>query len=33
MAAAVLMAPYFFLSGLGGEFADRYDKAHGGGSG
>jgi acyl-[acyl-carrier-protein]-phospholipid O-acyltransferase / long-chain-fatty-acid--[acyl-carrier-protein] ligase len=27
LAPAVLMAPYFFLSGLGGEFADRYDKA------
>jgi acyl-[acyl-carrier-protein]-phospholipid O-acyltransferase / long-chain-fatty-acid--[acyl-carrier-protein] ligase len=26
-AAAVFIAPYFFLSGLGGEFADRYDKA------
>ncbi len=26
VATAVLMAPYFFLSGLGGEFADRYDK-------
>jgi len=27
LAAAVFIAPYFFLSGLGGEFADRYDKA------
>jgi acyl-[acyl-carrier-protein]-phospholipid O-acyltransferase/long-chain-fatty-acid--[acyl-carrier-protein] ligase len=27
MASAVLIAPYFFLSGLGGELADRYDKA------
>ena len=26
-AAAVFIAPYFFLSGLGGEFADRYDKS------
>src|ERR1700734_1385915 len=26
-AAAVFIAPYFFLSGLGGELADRYDKA------
>ena len=24
---AVFIAPYFFLSGLGGELADRYDKA------
>src|SRR6202140_3152642 len=27
LAAAVFIAPYFFLSGLGGEFADRHDKA------
>jgi acyl-[acyl-carrier-protein]-phospholipid O-acyltransferase / long-chain-fatty-acid--[acyl-carrier-protein] ligase len=27
LAAAVFIAPYFFLSALGGEFADRYDKA------
>jgi acyl-[acyl-carrier-protein]-phospholipid O-acyltransferase / long-chain-fatty-acid--[acyl-carrier-protein] ligase len=27
LAAAVLMAPFFFLSGLGGELADRYDKS------
>ena len=27
LAAAVFIAPYFFLSGLGGELADRYDKA------
>ncbi|HEY6859809.1 MAG TPA: acyl-[ACP]--phospholipid O-acyltransferase [Pseudolabrys sp.] len=27
LAAAVFIAPYFFLSGLGGEMADRYDKA------
>ena len=27
LAAAAFIAPYFFLSGLGGEFADRYDKA------
>ena len=26
-ASAIFIAPYFFLSGLGGEFADRYDKA------
>ena len=26
-ASAVFIAPYFILSGLGGEFADRYDKA------
>jgi acyl-[acyl-carrier-protein]-phospholipid O-acyltransferase/long-chain-fatty-acid--[acyl-carrier-protein] ligase len=26
-ASAVFIAPYFFLSALGGEFADRYDKA------
>ncbi|MGC1826739.1 MAG: MFS transporter, partial [Pseudolabrys sp.] len=26
-ASAVFIAPYFFLSGLGGELADRYDKA------
>ncbi len=26
VATAVLMAPYFFLSGRGGEFADRYDR-------
>jgi MFS family permease len=26
-AGAVFIAPYFFLSALGGEFADRYDKA------
>jgi acyl-[acyl-carrier-protein]-phospholipid O-acyltransferase/long-chain-fatty-acid--[acyl-carrier-protein] ligase len=27
LAAAIFIAPYFFLSGLGGEFADRHDKA------
>src|SRR5215208_918949 len=27
LAAAVFIAPYFFLSALGGEMADRYDKA------
>ena len=27
LAAAVFIAPYFFLSGLGGELADRHDKA------
>src|SRR5258708_1221588 len=27
LASATFIAPYFFLSGLGGEFADRYDKA------
>ena len=27
LAAAVFIAPYFFLSGFGGEMADRYDKA------
>jgi acyl-[acyl-carrier-protein]-phospholipid O-acyltransferase/long-chain-fatty-acid--[acyl-carrier-protein] ligase len=27
LASAVFIAPYFFLSGLGGEMADRYDKA------
>ncbi len=27
LAGAVLIAPFFFLSGLGGELADRYDKA------
>ena len=27
LAAAIFIAPYFFLSGLGGELADRYDKA------
>ncbi|HEX3708497.1 MAG TPA: MFS transporter [Pseudolabrys sp.] len=27
LAGAVFIAPYFFLSGLGGEIADRYDKA------
>jgi hypothetical protein len=26
-ASAVFIAPYFFLSALGGQFADRYDKA------
>src|SRR5215469_7426787 len=26
-ASAVFIAPYFFLSALGGELADRYDKA------
>lgn len=26
-ASAIFIAPYFFLSGLGGELADRYDKA------
>src|SRR6476661_3594802 len=28
LAAAVFIAPYFFLSALGGEMADRYDKAY-----
>jgi acyl-[acyl-carrier-protein]-phospholipid O-acyltransferase/long-chain-fatty-acid--[acyl-carrier-protein] ligase len=27
LAGATLIAPFFFLSGLGGEMADRYDKA------
>ena len=27
LAAAVFIVPYFFLSALGGEMADRYDKA------
>ena len=27
LAAAVFIAPYFFLSALGGQIADRYDKA------
>ncbi len=27
LTAAVFISPYFFLSGLGGELADRYDKA------
>ena len=27
LAAAVFIAPYFFLSALGGEVADRFDKA------
>ena len=27
LAGAVLMAPFFIFSGIGGEFADRYDKA------
>jgi acyl-[acyl-carrier-protein]-phospholipid O-acyltransferase/long-chain-fatty-acid--[acyl-carrier-protein] ligase len=27
MASAIFIAPYFFLSALGGELADRYDKA------
>src|SRR4051812_43633301 len=27
LAAAVFIAPYFFLSGLGGQLADRYDKS------
>src|ERR1700749_470948 len=27
LAAAVFIAPYFFLSALGGEIADRHDKA------
>src|SRR5215475_11489031 len=27
LAAAIFIAPYFFLSALGGEIADRYDKA------
>src|ERR1700716_976595 len=27
LAAAVFIAPYFFLSALGGQLADRYDKA------
>ena len=26
LAAAVFIAPYFFLSALGGEMADRYDR-------
>src|SRR5436190_1706534 len=27
LAGAVLVAPFFLFSGIGGEFADRYDKA------
>jgi acyl-[acyl-carrier-protein]-phospholipid O-acyltransferase/long-chain-fatty-acid--[acyl-carrier-protein] ligase len=27
LASAIFIAPYFFFSGLGGELADRYDKA------
>src|ERR1700681_3812716 len=27
LAAAIFIAPYFFLSALGGEVADRFDKA------
>src|SRR5689334_21684739 len=27
LASAIFIAPYFFLSALGGQFADRYDKA------
>ena len=27
LAGATLIAPFFFLSGLGGELADRYDKS------
>src|SRR4051812_33374686 len=27
LTAAVFIAPYFFLSGLGGEMADRFDKS------
>src|SRR5262249_54459895 len=27
LAAATFIAPYFFLSGFGGEMADRYDKS------
>jgi acyl-[acyl-carrier-protein]-phospholipid O-acyltransferase / long-chain-fatty-acid--[acyl-carrier-protein] ligase len=27
LASAIFIAPYFFMSGLGGELADRYDKA------
>src|ERR1700729_1457985 len=27
LASATFIGPYFFLSGLGGEFADRFDKA------
>ncbi|MHB2169851.1 acyl-[ACP]--phospholipid O-acyltransferase [Alsobacter sp. R-9] len=27
LAGAIFIAPYFFLSGIGGEMADRYDKA------
>src|SRR4051794_4041927 len=27
LAAAVVIAPFFFLSGLGGQLADRYDKS------
>jgi acyl-[acyl-carrier-protein]-phospholipid O-acyltransferase/long-chain-fatty-acid--[acyl-carrier-protein] ligase len=27
LASAIFIAPYFFLSGLGGELADRFDKA------
>ena len=30
LAGATLIFPFFFLSGLGGELADRYDKAIGG---
>src|SRR3984885_11855285 len=28
LAPAIFIAPYFFLSGLGGEMADRFDKAY-----
>jgi MFS family permease len=28
LASAIFIAPYFFLSALGGELADRYDKAY-----
>src|SRR5436309_4182788 len=27
LAAAIFIAPYFFLSALGGQMADRYDKS------
>src|ERR1700746_3404753 len=27
LALAIFIAPYFILSGLGGQFADRFDKA------
>src|SRR5262250_2388102 len=27
LAAAIFIAPYFFLSAIGGEMADRFDKA------
>src|SRR5689334_18154708 len=27
LSGAIFIAPFFFLSGLGGEIADRYDKA------